>query len=190
MVTNIDTEKGQQKYTKAIKGKENVLKLQEKALSLNEQKQKASAVKEDKISDAKRLALVKKADKTELAKLVNKGLFGVAYPICKNKKLTLKDIEEINLGGAIVGVLVYYIPNFNFEHPIVVLISRGIATFLKVRTVCEGIINALKKERKSESTTTAGGEAKGYGRNEQSKEKDYIEAGRVIDGLIEEVQKK
>ena len=187
MTVNIESDKGAKKYTKEVKGREKLLDLQQKALSLNEAKQNASEVKEEKLSAAKRLALSKKADKTELAKLLNKGLFALALPACKNKKLTLKDVEDINFGGAIVGVLVYYVPNFNFEHPIVIIISRGVALFLKIRTVCEGLTNILKNERKSNEATTASGTGKGYGRNEQQKEADYIEAGRTIDGLIGDV---
>lgn len=190
MPTNVQTNDGKRKYTKEVRGRESLLNLQQKALTLNEAKHNASTIKEEKISAAKRLALSKKADKTELGKLVNKGLFALSFPACKNKKLTLKDVEEINFGGAIVGVLVYYIPNFNFEHPIVILISRGIALFLKVRTICEGLTNILKKERKSEVSTEAGGVAKGYGKNEQKSEVDYIEAGKFVDGEITEVMKK
>lgn len=187
MPINVKTKQGEKRYTKEVKGKEKLLQLQEKALSLNEQKQNAAGAKQEKISQAKRLALAAKADKTELAKLVNKGMFALSLPACKNKKLTLKDVEEINFGGAVVGVLVYYIPGFNFQHPIVILISRGIALFLRVRTICEGLTNVLKKGRKSEVPTEAGGTAKGYGKNEQEKEADYIEAGKTVDGLIGEV---
>ena len=189
MPVNVKTDKGAKKYTKEVKGREKLLDLQGKALQLNEAKQNASTVKEEKISAAKRLALSKKADKTELAKLVNKGLFALSYPVCKNKKLTQKDVEEINFGGAIVAIMVYYIPNFNFEHPIVILISRGIALFLKVRTVCEGLINTLKKGRKMETTPEAGGKPAGYGRDEQEIEHDYIEAGKTVDGLIGDVMR-
>ena len=187
MPVDITSKKGEKSYTKEIKGREKLLDLQGKALQLNEAKQNASTVKEEKISAAKRLALSKKADKTELGKLINKGLFAVTFPACKNKKLTLKDVEEINFGGAIVGVLVYYVPGFSFEHPIVILISRGVALFLKVRTICEGLLNVLKKERKEETTPDAGGKPQGYGRDEQKVEHDYVEAGRTIDGLIGDV---
>ena len=187
MVKDVTTDKGRKAYTKEVKGRETLLNLQEKALNLNEAKHNASTVKEEKISAAKRLALSKKADKTELGKLINKGLFAVTFPACKNKKLTLKDVEEINFGGAIVGVLVYYVPGFSFDHPIVILISRGIALFLRVRTICEGLTNVLKRGRQSERPTEASGTAKGYGKNEQEKEADYIEAEKTIDGLIGEV---
>ncbi|MCK4499452.1 hypothetical protein KAU11_03080 [Candidatus Babeliales bacterium] len=190
MPVDISTKDGKKAYSKEIKGRESVLKIQERALSLNEQKTQSSEQQQEKISAAKRLALAKKADKTELAALVNKGMFALTFPVCKNKKLNLKDVEEVNFGGAVVGILVYYIPNFNFQHPIVILISRGIALFLKIRNVCGGIENVLKKGRKSEIQPEAGGQAKGHGKDEREPEKDYIEAGKVVDGMIAGVMKK
>ena len=190
MPINVQTPSGEKAYTKEIKNRKTVFNLQEKALAINEAKQHATSAKEEKLSAAKRLALSKKADKTELGKLVNKGLFALTLPVCKNKKLTLKDVEEINFGGAIVGVLVYYVPNFNFEHPIVILISRGIALVIKIKSICGEITGLFKKKSTGEHTTEAGGAAKGHGKNEQKPEGDYIDAGRVVDGMITEEMNK
>lgn len=76
------------------------------------------------------------SDKSPLAKIINQGVYMFMYPACKNKKLTQKDIDEVNLGGAIVGLLVYLIPNFSPNNPLVLLPVRLIMLLLKVKHIC------------------------------------------------------
>ena len=79
----------------------------------------------------------KKADESKLANLLNKGMF-LAIP-CPGKQLKETDLQDINLGGAIVGTLQYYLPDFNFEHPVVILVIRIIMLVAMIKKMCFSI---------------------------------------------------
>ena len=79
------------------------------------------------------------ADTSKLAVIINKGLFAGLMPICKNKALTEKEVQDVNLGGAIVGTVQYMVPGVNLEHPLVLLATRGIILYLKFKAICSKV---------------------------------------------------
>ena len=81
----------------------------------------------------------KRADESNLAKLINKGIYHGSFPLCKNKQLKETDVQEINLGGAIVGSVLYFFPDVNLDHPLIVLATRGILFYLKFRQICSAM---------------------------------------------------
>jgi hypothetical protein len=90
----------------------------------------------------------KQADESNLAKLINKGLYHGTFPLCKSKQLKEEDVQEINMGGAIVGSVLYFFPDVDLNHPIVVLATRGILFYLKFRQICS-VLNQKIEEVKT-----------------------------------------
>lgn len=76
----------------------------------------------------------KSADESDLAKLINKGIFCVIP--CPSNKLEEKHVQEINVGGAIIGSVTYYFPDINLDHPLILLTTRTIVLIIKVRALC------------------------------------------------------
>lgn len=76
----------------------------------------------------------KKADDSALAELINTGVF-VIIP-CPTKELKPEHVQEINIGGAVVASAQYYFPDFNLDHPLVVLMVRGLVLVIKVKSLC------------------------------------------------------
>jgi hypothetical protein len=89
----------------------------------------------------------KQADESNLAKLINKGLYHGTFPLCKSKQLKEEDVQEINMGGAIVGSVLYFFPDINLDHPLIVLATRGILFYLKFRQICS-VLNQKIEEVK------------------------------------------
>ena len=87
----------------------------------------------------------KAADESNLAKLINKGLYHGTFPLCKSKELKETDVQEINMGGAIVGSILYFFPDVNLDHPLVVLATRGILFYLKFRQICSTITEKVEE---------------------------------------------
>jgi hypothetical protein len=85
------------------------------------------------------------ADSSKLAILINKGMYSGLYPFCPNKKLTEADVQDINLGGAVVGTVQYMLPDVNLEHPIILLATRGIMLYLTFKRIC-GKIGQIKEK--------------------------------------------
>lgn len=75
----------------------------------------------------------KEADESVFADVINDGLFMVIP--CPKKNLTAKDVKDINLGGAIVGLVSYY-TDINLNHPIIIFVTRAIMLVLRVRKMC------------------------------------------------------
>ena len=75
----------------------------------------------------------KEADECVFADAINEALFH--FIPCPHKGLTKEHVKEINLGGGVVGLLVYY-TNINMSHPIIVFVTRAIILVLKVRAMC------------------------------------------------------
>jgi hypothetical protein len=86
----------------------------------------------------------KQADESNLAKLINKGLYHGTFPLCKSKQLKEEDVQEINMGGAIVGSILYFFPDVNLDHPLIVLATRGILFYLKFRQICSTITEKVE----------------------------------------------
>jgi hypothetical protein len=74
------------------------------------------------------------ADKSQLAGVLNQVIF-LAMP-CPSGQLEMKHIEEINLGGGIVGSVQYMFPNIDLGNPILVLVLRVGLLVVKVRKLC------------------------------------------------------
>ena len=75
----------------------------------------------------------KEADESVFADVINDGIF-MAIP-CPQKNLTAKDVKDINLGGAVVGLVTYY-TDINLNHPIIIFVTRAIMLVLRVRKMC------------------------------------------------------
>jgi len=95
------------------------------------------------------------ADTSKLAMLINKGMFGFLAPMCANRELKEEDVQEINLGGAIVGTVTYYVPGLPLDHPLITLATRGILLYLAFKRICSKV-----KEIK-ERLTSIGGKGDG-----------------------------
>jgi hypothetical protein len=87
----------------------------------------------------------KAADESKLATLINKGMYHSLYPFCKNKELKEEDVQEVNLGGGVVGAVQYYVPDLNLDHPIIVLLTRGIMLYLAFKRICGKIAEIKEK---------------------------------------------
>ncbi|RZN38121.1 MAG: hypothetical protein EFT35_05135 [Methanophagales archaeon ANME-1-THS] len=114
--------------------------------------------REEQVSETKEVprriwtpAEQKVADDLELSKLINKGIFFFTSPFCKSKKLKEEDLQEINLGGGIVGLILYYVPDANLNHPIIIIISRVMLFIVKFRAICSQIAEKVQKIVNSES---------------------------------------
>jgi len=104
----------------------------EKSSEKREKKKEKKDTPKKTSSDFK--AEQEKADDSKMAGILNKGFF-FGIP-CPNKELKQEDIDEINPGGAIVGVMQYYVPQFDVNHPVVVLLLRSVLLLVKVKRVC------------------------------------------------------
>ena len=83
------------------------------------------------------------ADNSNLAKLINKGIFASTFPFCKNKALKEENVQEINLGGAVVANVLYFFPNVNLDHPAIVLTTRVILFYLRFKAICSAITQKI-----------------------------------------------
>ena len=75
----------------------------------------------------------KEVDESVIADVVNEALFH--FIPCPNKNLKIEDVKEINVGGSLVGLVVYY-TDINLNHPLVIFSLRTIMLVLKVRAMC------------------------------------------------------
>lgn len=112
-----------------------------KQLGETRQEQKSSKKKLPAWNKGKQKA----ADESKLATLINKGMYHSLMPFCKNKELKEEDIQEVNLGGGVVGAVQYYVPDLNLDHPIIVLLTRGIMLYLAFKRICGKIADIKEK---------------------------------------------
>lgn len=75
----------------------------------------------------------KEVDESVIADVLNEAFFN--FIPCPNKNLTIEDVKKINVGGAVVGIVVYY-TDINLNHPLIVIILRTIMLVIKVRAMC------------------------------------------------------
>ena len=90
------------------------------------------------------------ADTSIFADAINEALF--YFIPCPQQKLKIEQVKEINLGGAITGLVVYY-TNINLNHPIIVFVTRTIVLVLKVRSMCYKLqekYNEMKQKAKNQ----------------------------------------
>jgi len=73
------------------------------------------------------------SDTSIFAEAINEALFH--FIPCPQQGLKIEEVKQINLGGAITGLVVYY-TNINLSHPIIIFVTRTIVLVLKVRAMC------------------------------------------------------
>lgn len=73
------------------------------------------------------------ADLSPFAGVINQAMF--SFIPCPGKNLTIEQVNEINLGGSIVGVISFY-TNMNLNHPVLILVTRTLLLVIKVRAMC------------------------------------------------------
>ena len=91
----------------------------------------------------------KNADESKLAELINTGMYHGVLPFCKNKALKVEDVKEVNLGGAVVSSILYYFPDVNLDHPLIVLATRGILFYIRFRQVCSTINEKIEEVKQT-----------------------------------------
>ena len=106
------------------------------------------------------------ADTSQLAKIINKGMFAGLLPLCKNKNLTEADVQEVNLGGAIVGTVTYLVPGANLDHPLIILATRGIILYLKFKAICAKVDDIKSKIDETIGAIKEGGIKAGWKKDE------------------------
>lgn len=96
----------------------------------------------------------KEADNELMAGFFNKAIYAVLPAHCK-KNISREKVDEINVGGGIVGLIYYYFPGTNVNHPAVILIIRFA---MLIMLIYEGCI--MVKERitsLTDNTISTGG---------------------------------
>lgn len=97
------------------------------------------------------------ADSSKLATVLNTAMYHGLLPVCKNKQLKEKDVQEVNFGGAVVGTVGYLFPQLNMEHPLILLATRGIILYLKFKVICGKIEDMKAKVSETIGGIKAGG---------------------------------
>ena len=95
----------------------------------------------------------KEADECVFADAINEALFH--FIPCPHKGLTKEHVKEINVGGGVVGLIVYY-TNINLNHPVIVFVTRAIILVLKVRAMCYAIQNKVEEIKETFKKPLAG----------------------------------
>jgi hypothetical protein len=104
----------------------------------------------------------KSADESKLAELINTGLYHGVFPFCKSQDLKLEDVKEINMGGAVVGSVLYFFPDINLDHPLIVLTTRGILFYIRFRSICNTIREKVDDIKLKIPTKNTGGLKEGW----------------------------
>ena len=99
----------------------------------------------------------KDADESKLAELINTGLYHGVFPLCKSQELRIEDVKEINLGGAVVGSVLYFFPDINLDHPLIVLTTRAVLFYIRFRTICNKITEKVEEFKGKIPTRSLGG---------------------------------
>jgi hypothetical protein len=79
------------------------------------------------------------ADTSQLAKIINMGVYQGLMPMCANKELKEEDVQAVNPGGAVVATISYYFPEQKMDHPIVILGIRVVILYIKFKSVCSRV---------------------------------------------------
>lgn len=99
----------------------------------------------------------KTADESGLAKIINKGVFHGTFPFCKSKQLKEEDVQDINVGGAVVANILYFFPDVNLEHPLIVLGTRAILFFIRFKAICSHITEKIEEIKEKITVGGSGG---------------------------------
>lgn len=99
------------------------------------------------------------ADNSQLAHIINTGLYQGMLPMCANRELKEADVQEVNPGGAVVANISYFFPESKFEHPLVMLGIRIVIMYIKFKSVC----GRIEKGVKGAPLTLGGGNKPGGG---------------------------
>lgn len=86
----------------------------------------------------------RQADESKLADLINTGLYHGVMPLCKSKQLKIEDVKEINMGGAVVGSVLYFFPDVNLDHPLIVLATRGVLFYIRFKAICSKVAEIVE----------------------------------------------
>jgi len=78
----------------------------------------------------------KAADNSQLARIINMGLYQGMMPMCANQELQEQDIQEVNPGGAVVATISFYFPEQKMDHPLVILGIRIVIMYVKFKSIC------------------------------------------------------
>ena len=102
---------------------------------------------EKKIKDKRKVAWStgkqKAADESDLAKIINKGLYHGVFPLCKNKQLKEEDIQDVNVGGSCVACIIYFFPEVDLNNPLIVLTTRGILFYIRFKAICSAVTQKI-----------------------------------------------
>ena len=87
---------------------------------------------------------VKNFDGSEVARSLNTMLYiGLKQFTCPHKDSVpphghydMQDVQEINLGGAVLNLIAYYVPDLKLNHPVMNVILRSVSLVLMVREKC------------------------------------------------------
>lgn len=122
----------------------------EAARTAKEKKQAATKKMKATQANKAKVKAAKAADGSEFAQTINRGIYMLTSPYCANNKLTYEDVNKINIGGAIAGMMAFYLPNFDLGHPVVLLVSRIVIFVGKFKQICGKIIGKAKIKSKKE----------------------------------------
>ena len=84
-----------------------------------------------------------KMDESDLAKIINKGLYHGVFPLCKNKQLKEEDIQDVNVGGSCVACIIYFFPEVDLNNPLIVLTTRGILFYIRFKAICSAVTQKI-----------------------------------------------
>ena len=101
--------------------------------------------KKDKRKIAWSTGKQKAADESDLAKIINKGLYHGVFPLCKNKQLKEEDIQDVNVGGSCVACIIYFFPEVDLNNPLIVLTTRGILFYIRFKAICSAITQKIEE---------------------------------------------
>jgi regulator of replication initiation timing len=103
---------------------------------------------EKKTKDKRKVSWSKRkqddADNSNLAKLINEGIFHASLPFCKSRQLKKEDVQEINVGGSAVACVLYFFPDIDLNHPALVLVTRIVFFYIKFRAICSTITEKVE----------------------------------------------
>lgn len=92
----------------------------------------------------------KKADESQLAQVINEGICTLLpCPAGKQDKVKVEEwnveCKKINLGGSIVGMIMYVFPSISLSHPVIIFISRLVIFVVTFYRKCMCIYNKTKE---------------------------------------------
>jgi hypothetical protein len=87
----------------------------------------------------------KEADESVFAAVLNDAIF--YFIPCPQDGLKIEDVQKINVGGSVVGLVTFY-TDINLSHPIIVFVTRTIMLVIKIRNMCYKMEEAFSEAKK------------------------------------------